>query len=207
MFGGVEAFFDTSAYLPHGVCLFWRPEILTLHIVSDVLTGLSYYSIPVALLYFVVKRRDVAFTWIVWLFAAFILACGTTHFFSLWTLWYPDYAVEGIVKALTAMVSVLTAVALWVQMPKALALPSATQLADANGALQREIEIRRQAELRYASFFNNLAEGLFVVTVLPDGDFAFDTLNPAHARGRESTRRPSAAGWSARPFRRRLPRR
>ncbi|PNR00335.1 PAS domain-containing sensor histidine kinase (plasmid) [Azospirillum argentinense] len=182
MFGGVEAFFDTSAYLPHGVCLFWRPEILTLHIVSDVLTGLSYYSIPVALLYFVVKRRDVAFTWIVWLFAAFILACGTTHFFSLWTLWYPDYAVEGIVKALTAMVSVLTAVALWVQMPKALALPSATQLADANGALQREIEIRRQAERRYASFFNNLAEGLFVVTVLPDGEFAFDTLNPAHAR-------------------------
>ena len=182
MFGGVESFFDTSEYLPHGVCLFWRPEILTLHILSDALTGLSYYSIPVALLYFVRKRRDVAFSWIVWLFAAFILACGTTHFFGLWTLWYPDYAVEGIVKGITALVSVLTAVALWVQMPKALAVPSTGQLAAANAALHREIETRRQAELRYASFFNNLAEGLFVVTVLPDGNFVYDTLNPAHAR-------------------------
>lgn len=55
-------------------------------------------------------------------------------------------------------------------------------MAEANAALHREIEVRRRAEQRYAGFFNNLAEGLFVITVLPDGRFAFDTLNPAHAR-------------------------
>lgn len=182
MVGGVEAFFDSSGFVPHGVCLLWRPEILALHVTSDVLTGLSYYSIPIALAYFVLKRRDLVFSWVFWLFAAFILACGTTHFYSIWTLWNPDYAVEGIIKAVTAVVSLLTAVALWLLMPKALALPSPGQIAAANVALQREIEVRRQAEHRYVSFFNNLAEGLFVITVLPDGQFAFDTLNPAHAR-------------------------
>ncbi|MCW2243316.1 sensor histidine kinase [Azospirillum canadense] len=182
MFGGLEAFFDSSGFIPHGVCLLWKPEILALHIGSDVLIGLSYYSIPIALVYVVLKRRDVAFSWIFWLFAAFILACGTTHFFSVWTLWTPEYGLEGVVKGVTAVASVLTAIALWLLMPRLLALPSPAQMAEANDALQREIEVRRQAEQRYASFFNNLAEGLFVVTVLPDGRFAFDTLNPAHAR-------------------------
>ncbi len=182
MVGGLEAFFDSSGFIPHGVCLLWKPEILALHIGSDVLIGLSYYSIPIALVYVVLKRRDVAFSWIFWLFAAFILACGTTHFFSVWTLWTPEYGLEGVVKGVTAVTSVLTAIALWLLMPRLLALPSPAQMAEANDALQREIEVRRQAEQRYASFFNNLAEGLFVVTVLPDGRFAFDTLNPAHAR-------------------------
>ncbi|WP_448204741.1 sensor histidine kinase [Azospirillum sp. sgz302134] len=182
MFGGLGAFFDTSGFIPHGVCLLWNPDVLALHVGADVLTGLSYYSIPIALVYFVLRRRDVAFSWVFWLFAAFILACGTTHFFSIWTLWHPDYALEGVIKGITAVASLLTAVALWLLMPKALALPSPSQLAAANDALQREIEVRRQAEMRYAGFFNNLVEGLFVVTVLPDGQFAFDTLNPAHAK-------------------------
>jgi PAS domain S-box len=181
MLGGLDSFFDSSGFIPHGVCLLWKPEVLALHVGADVLIGLSYYSIPIALLYFVLKRRDVAFSWVFWLFALFILACGTTHFFSVWTLWNADYALEGVVKGVTAVVSLLTAVALWLLMPKALALPSQTQLTAANQALHREIEIRRQAEQRYAGFFNNLVEGLFVVTVLPDGHFAFDTLNPAHS--------------------------
>ena len=182
MLAGFASWFDSSAYMPHGICLLWQPDLLALHVAADALTGLSYYSIPVALVYFIWRRRDVAFSWVFGLFAAFILACGTTHFFSIWTLWNPDYGVEGIVKGVTATVSVLTAVALWVLMPKALALPSPRQLAAANAALQREIVERRAAEQRYSSFFNNLAEGLFVVAVRPDGRFAFDTINPAHAR-------------------------
>ncbi|WP_431856346.1 sensor histidine kinase [Azospirillum sp.] len=180
--GGPVSIFDTSNFLPHGICLLWQPELLALHVSSDVLTGLAYYSIPLALVYFVWKRRDVAFSWVFWMFAAFILACGTTHFFGVWTLWNPDYGLQGIVKAATATVSVLTAVTLWLLMPRALALPSPTQLRIANQALHREIEERRQAEERYVSFFNNLAESLFVVTVRPDGAFVIDTINPAHAR-------------------------
>lgn len=182
MANGAESLWDTSGFIPHGVCLLWQPEILALHVASDVLIGLSYYSIPVTLLYFVHRRRDVAFGWIALLFALFILACGTTHFFSIWTLWYPDYVVEGVIKAATALVSLLTAVMLWVLMPRLLALPSPRQLEQANAALQREIEVRRMAEMRYAGFFNNLTEALFIVNVRTDGSFVFDALNPAHTR-------------------------
>ena len=182
MSGGPISIFDTSGFLPHGICLLWQPELLALHVSSDVMTGLAYYSIPLALVYFVWKRRDVAFSWVFWLFAAFILACGTTHFVNVWTLWNPDYGVQGIIKAATALVSVLTAVALWLLMPRALALPSPTQLRLTNQALEREIHERRQAEERYTGFFNNLAESLFVVAVQPDGRFVIDTINPAHAR-------------------------
>jgi len=179
---GLVGFFDNSSLMPHGFCLLWQPELLALHVASDVVTGLSYYSIPIALVYFVRKRRDVAFSWVFWLFAAFILACGTTHFFNIWTLWQADYAAQGLIKGATAVVSMLTAVALWMLMPRALALPSPSQLAVANQALRREMAERRQAEERYTSFFNNLAEGLFVVAVRPDGGFVLETLNPAHAR-------------------------
>ncbi|CAO3421128.1 sensor histidine kinase [Azospirillum doebereinerae] len=179
---GLESGWDASGFVPHGVCLLWRTDILALHVAADVLTGLSYFSIPLALLYFVHRRRDIDFGWVALLFALFIVACGSTHFFSVWTLWNADYVTEGAIKAFTALVSLLTAATLWVLMPRLLALPSPRQLAEANAALHREVEIRKQAEQRYSGFFNNLAEALFIVSVQPDGQFVFDAINPALAR-------------------------
>ncbi len=42
----------------HGYCYLWRPEIVWLQVGSDALITLAYYSIPVSLVYFVQKRRD-----------------------------------------------------------------------------------------------------------------------------------------------------
>jgi hypothetical protein len=50
-----------------------------LHVLSDGLIALAYYSIPAALLVFAMRRQDVPFHWVFLLFGAFILACGTTH--------------------------------------------------------------------------------------------------------------------------------
>ena len=50
-------------FMPHGMCLHWQPNLLLMHVVSDALIALSYYSIPVALLYFVYKRKDLNFRW------------------------------------------------------------------------------------------------------------------------------------------------
>ena len=80
-----------------------------------------------------------------WCFAIFILACGTTHFFSIWTLWNPDYGVEAIVKVLTAAASIATAIALWPLLPRALALPSPHELGQANEALVGRIRERDAA--------------------------------------------------------------
>ena len=48
----------TSDFMGHGYCYLWRPEIVWLHVGSDALITLAYYSIPISLIYFVRKRRD-----------------------------------------------------------------------------------------------------------------------------------------------------
>jgi PAS domain S-box-containing protein len=133
-------------YMPHGMCFLWQPELIALHVVSDSLIALAYYSIPIALIYFVLKRTDFAFPSIFVLTGLFILACGTTHAMSVWTLWYPDYRLDGGIKAVTALLSIGTGVAIWKVMPLALELPSTAQLERANGLLGAEVSQRQRAE-------------------------------------------------------------
>ncbi|MBL6080665.1 response regulator [Belnapia sp. T18] len=127
---------------------------------SNVAIGVAYFTIPLALTVFARRRRDLAFKPVFWLFAAFILLCGTGHWLDLLTLWVPAYGLEGIVKAGTAVVSVATAIALWPLLPKALALPSQTQLREANRALELLAEERRlstealrESEAQYRTLF------------------------------------------------------
>ena len=140
-------YFSSADLAPHGLCLLWRPELIWLHVVSDTIIALSYFSIPIVLSVFVSKRPDFGFGWVLWAFAVFITACGSTHVFGIWTLWFPDYAAEGAVKAITALASVATAIGLWPLLPKVLALPSPEQLKVANAALKAEIA-QREAALR-----------------------------------------------------------
>src|ERR1700761_213434 len=147
---GMWAFFerllDSSALSPHGICLLWEPELVWLHVVSDAIIAASYFSIPVALSIFVSKRRDVDFGWIFWAFAFFITACGFTHLLSIVTLWVPIYGIEGLIKALTAIASIVTAIMMWPLLPKVMALPSPAQLRAAELALEQEASQRREAE-------------------------------------------------------------
>ena len=142
-----KSLFGYKQFIPHGHCYLWKPELVGFHIVSDSLIALSYYSIPITLLYFVRKRQDLPFNWIFILFATFIVTCGTTHLMEIWTLWYPTYWLSGCLKAITAIVSLYTACELIPLIPKALALPSSAQLEAANRELEREISERKQAEL------------------------------------------------------------
>ena len=143
-------------FLPHGLCLTWRPELIWTHLLSDILIGLAYFSIPVGLLYFVWQRQDLAYKWIFLMFCGFILACGVTHFFGAWTLWHPDYIAQGVVKAFTAAISVVTAVVLWPLIPQALALPSPAQLREANSSLEMQILERRRAEMEVRRMVDEL---------------------------------------------------
>ncbi|MEH1765865.1 EAL domain-containing protein [Nostoc sp.] len=134
-------------FIPHGHCYLWKSDLVGLHILSDSLIALAYYSIPVTLIYFARKRQDLPFNWIFLLFATFIISCGTTHLMEIWTLWYPTYWLSGCIKAITALLSVYTSIVLIELIPKALALPSSAQLEAANRELEREISNRKQAEL------------------------------------------------------------
>ncbi|MDB5396249.1 MAG: domain S-box-containing protein [Rhodospirillales bacterium] len=138
--------FSQQKYMPHGMCFLWQPELIWLHSISDTTIAAAYFSVPIALIYFVSRRRDLAFPWVFRLAGLFILACGTTHVMGVWTLWHPNYRVDGMIKLFTAMISITAAAAIWRIMPLALALPSGAQLAGANQALKTEIGVRQRAE-------------------------------------------------------------
>ena len=135
-----------SDFMPHGHCFLWNPGVLWLHALSDGVIALSYYVIPISLLYFVRRRRDLPFNWMFLMFGLFILSCGTTHVMGVWTLWHGTYRLDGAIKAVTAAASVVTAGLLIRLMPQALTLPSPAQLRIANDRLEREIAERRRAE-------------------------------------------------------------
>src|SRR5689334_21284227 len=99
----------TQDFMPHGHCYFWRPDILWLNVFSDLGITLAYYSIPVVLIYFVLKRKDIPFNWMFVMFGSFIFLCGTTHLINILTTWVPVYRFEAIVKLITAAVSLSTA--------------------------------------------------------------------------------------------------
>jgi PAS domain S-box-containing protein len=136
----------SSDFMPHGYCYLWKPEIVWLHAISDGAIALSYLFIPLALVYFVRKRRDLPFHWVFFMFGVFILGCGATHAMEIWTLWHGTYRLAGVIKAITAVASVSTAAALVPMIPRALLLPSPSQLRAANLGLEREIAERTRAE-------------------------------------------------------------
>jgi two-component sensor histidine kinase len=130
-------------FMPHGYCYLWLPEILWLHVFSDGLIALAYFLIPISLFTFVLRRREIPFPWMFLMFAAFITACGLTHVMGIWTIWQPDYGVEGLVKFGTALVSIATALTLIPLIPKALALRSPSELETVNRALAEEVAEHR----------------------------------------------------------------
>lgn len=133
-----------AAYMAHGYCLLWKPWLIGIHAGSDFLIFASYFAIPIAIWSFVKKRTDLELKPLALLFAAFIFLCGLTHAVQGMTLWWPIYETQGYIKVATAIVSVATAIAIFPLIPKALAIPSPSQLQLLNSGLALEIEAHRQ---------------------------------------------------------------
>ncbi|MEO8223501.1 MAG: ATP-binding protein, partial [Gammaproteobacteria bacterium] len=137
-----------EVYVPRQVCMRHDADVVWLHVAADSLIAIAYFSIPMALIYFVRRREDLAFNWIFLLFAAFITACGITHVIGVVDIWAPAYRFEGVVKLATGVISAATAILLWRLIPGALTLPSLAGLRSANTLLGQEIAERRRAEER-----------------------------------------------------------
>lgn len=129
--------FSPGDFMPHGHCYLWTPGLVWLHVIADSFIALAYMTIPVTLVYFIHKRKDVPFDWIFLAFGVFILACGATHIMEVWNVWRAAYWEAGFVKVVTAVASILTAILLVRLVPAAMTIPSPMQLARVNAELQR----------------------------------------------------------------------
>jgi signal transduction histidine kinase len=127
----------SSRFMPHGHCYLWIPALVRLHMWSDILIGTSYVAISATLALLVHRaRRDIPFSWMFLAFGGFIITCGATHFMAVWTIWNGTYWLSGQVKLVTAVASVLTALALPPLIPRALSM-----IREAKVSLQRKKEL------------------------------------------------------------------
>jgi PAS domain S-box-containing protein len=166
--------FSSGDYMPHGYCYLWNPGLVWLHVVSDLLITLAYFSIPVTLVYFMRKRRDLPFSWMFACFGVFIVACGLTHVMEVWNLWHAAYWLSGVIKAITAAASVLTAVLLVRLVPKALQLTGTQDLEKANLALAGEVRDRRDVELALRENDARMREQADLLNLAHDAIFVRD---------------------------------
>ncbi|MCB9539261.1 MAG: hypothetical protein H6704_23855 [Myxococcales bacterium] len=135
--------FGVEDFTPRWRCGLWTAEHGWLHIISDVAIFGAYFAIPAVIGFYLLRRRDVPFQPLFWLFGAFILSCGLGHLIEASLFWRPWYRLSGVSKAITAVVSWATVVALVRVTPTALRLPG---LARVNAALEAEVAQREQAE-------------------------------------------------------------
>ena len=150
-----------SLLAPYGSDLGWDPGLVALQAVSDGMIAVSCFLILVAMILFIRRRRDLSWRWLVFLFTACLLSCGTSSLLAAMTIWQPLYWIEGIAKAITALLSAATAILLWPLMPQALALPSPADLRHVNRKLSlriaendRAARLLQESEARYRAIYN-----------------------------------------------------
>jgi signal transduction histidine kinase/CheY-like chemotaxis protein len=136
----MSIFFDLSRFMPHGHCFQWDPGILWSSVISDSLIAISYFAIPFTLVFQIMRKRgDLPFNWMFLCFGVFIVACGSTHIMDVIVTWEPAYGLAAVIKAITAIASVPTAIILYRIAPRIVSLPTVEEVA-------REQTLRVQAE-------------------------------------------------------------
>lgn len=132
--------FNTNGFPARWDCGTWTPAHGWLHVVSDLAIFGAYAAIPFVLAWFILRRKDVPFLPIFWLFVAFIFLCGLGHLVESTLFWHPWYRLSGLVKLLTAAVSWLTVVSLVRYLPAALSLPGLAKISEQlqSQAVERE---------------------------------------------------------------------
>ncbi len=165
----------SATYLPHGFCFMWNPQLLWLHVISDAVIGLSYMVIAASLARLLqMCRREVPFQSIFIAFGIFILACGFTHLIAVVVLWKPLYWLEGDVKLLTAIASLLTAIVLPLYLPHITGVVRCARASVEN-------------ERRFLAAANSSLDSIYILKSVrgPSGeiqDFSFTFVNPNGAR-------------------------
>lgn len=149
--------FDTSDFPARWHCGTWSEFHGWLHIVSDLAVFAAYITIPLVLLYFQRKRRDIPVPKVFFLFAAFVFSCGAVHFVEATIFWWPVYRVSGIVKLVTAIVSWATVIGLIRIVPLAIAMRNPLEL-------EAESLKRQQAELRFREFLESVPDATVITS-------------------------------------------
>jgi hypothetical protein len=118
--------------------------LLWAFVIANLVTFAAYVLIPLVLLYFVDKRKDLVFRWVFLFFGAFIILCGIHHLLHTITFWYPIYGIEVANDILMAIVSIGTFFGLLSVLPVAIKLRSPKELEETVVARTKELDSANQ---------------------------------------------------------------
>jgi PAS domain S-box-containing protein len=115
-------FLFSGNYLPHRYCYLAQPDLIWTNVIMDGLIAASYVVIFACLFWIVAQLRSTpqtrTYLWVFVAFGVFIIACASTHFMEVVTIWWPVYRLSVAFKLACAVASVATAVLLTHAAPK-----------------------------------------------------------------------------------------
>jgi PAS domain S-box-containing protein len=180
----------STGFHPLGDCLNWAPGVLWSMVGADAVTAAAFFSVPAAALSHLRRRPDASMKWIAWLFSAFILVCGFAKLMDIWTIWQPDYGLQALAKVVTAVMSLVTALALWPLIQRGLKRSAVKQSRTVAEAVETEVGRRRHAEDRLAVAQQSLA------VTLASFDAGFITTDREGQVTHMNARAEAVTGWS-----------
>jgi len=145
----------------------WSAALGWLHVLSDGIIALSFFAIPVALVFILRGRGDGSRseTALTALFALFIFFVGFVHLASVYAALVPGLGgdrLAGLLKALAALLALTAAIVIWRLLPQLLRLPSRDRLQAEVAAHLRTFEelkdARQQLEERVQARTKELDE-------------------------------------------------
>ncbi|MCR9014123.1 hypothetical protein [Aquiflexum gelatinilyticum] len=114
----ISKLFSAEDWPARWVCGKWSSFHGWIYITSDIAIWLAYFVIPAIIIFFVQKRHNLPFLPVFWLFGAFIILCGSTHLMDAVMFWWPGYRLSALLRVMTALVSMATALMLIRELPK-----------------------------------------------------------------------------------------
>ena len=154
----IKNLFSTADWPPRWHCGRWTDFHGWLYILSDFSIWAAYFTIPVTIIRFIARKQDMRFMRLYFLFAAFILACGATHFLDALAFWLPLYRLSALMRLVTAVVSWITVFYLVKHLPLLFSLKS-------QGALEAEINLRKISEEKFRGLLEAAPDAMVIVDV------------------------------------------
>jgi PAS domain S-box-containing protein len=128
---------DPSGPPARASCGDWSPGLLWLHVGSDLFLGLAYLAVPLVLLYFVRRRRDVRVHSLVWPFVLSLVACAFAHLVEVIGYYHPVANSSVVVKVAAAAAGWVAVAALVPAVPRLLDVLASVKWADGDSRLHR----------------------------------------------------------------------